>query len=246
MRRVAAVERAVAVLEALADGELGTNEIARRAGLNASTASRQLATLVAGGLVEHVAETGRYRLGLRLVELGTAALGRLDLRELARPHLQALVDATGETATLSVPGDRDAVTVDFVQSPQSVRSVAQLGRQSIGHATAAGKVRLAFGGGRSPAGADLHRFTERTIVDPRALDGELARIRERGIAEAVGEREPGLSAIAAPVFERGGGLVAILGVQGPSERFQGQVLEAAVEPLRERAKALSRSLGATS
>ena len=145
MRHVAAVERAIAVLEALAGGELGTNEIARRTGLNASTASRQLATLVAGGLVEHVAETGRYRLGLRLVELGNAALGRLDLRELARPQLQALVDVTGETATLSVPVERDAITVDFVQSPQSVRSVAQLGRPSIGHATAAGKVVLAFG-----------------------------------------------------------------------------------------------------
>ena len=76
VRHVAAVERAVAVLESLADGELGTNEIARRTGLNASTASRQLATLVAGGLVEHVADTGRYRLGLRLVELGSVALGR--------------------------------------------------------------------------------------------------------------------------------------------------------------------------
>ena len=81
VRHVAAVERAVAVLEALADGELGTNEIARRTGLTASTASRQLATLVAGGLVEHDADTGRYRLGLRLVELGNAALGRLDLRD---------------------------------------------------------------------------------------------------------------------------------------------------------------------
>src|SRR5690242_7638150 len=116
VRHVAAVERAVAVLDALAEGELGTNEIARRADLNASTASRQLATLAAGGLVEHIPETGRYRLGLRLVELGTAALGKRDLRELARPCLQALVDLTGETATLSVPGEADAITVDFVQS----------------------------------------------------------------------------------------------------------------------------------
>ena len=156
MRHVAAVERAIAVLEALADGELGTNEIARRTGLNASTASRQLATLVEGGLVEHRADTGRYRLGLRLVELGNAALGRLDLRELARPHLRVLAAATRETVTLSVPGERDAYTVDFVQSSQSVRSVAQLGRPSIGHATAAGKVVLAFGSVRRRWSSGLH------------------------------------------------------------------------------------------
>ena len=146
VRHVAAVERAFAVLDALADGqELGTNEIARRAGINASTVSRLLATLAAARYVEHVPETGRYRLSLRLVELGNAVLGRLDLRELARPHLQDLVRETGETATLSAPGEHDAVTIDFAHSSSAVQSVAQLGRPSIGHATAAGKVMLAFG-----------------------------------------------------------------------------------------------------
>jgi IclR family acetate operon transcriptional repressor len=242
VRLVAAVERAIAVLDALEAGELGTNEIARRTGLNASTASRQLATLAAGGLVEHVAASGRYRLGRRLAELGNAALGSLDLRELARPHLQALVDATGETATLSVPGDRDAITIDFVQSPRSVRSVAQLGRPSIGHATAAGKVVLAYGGGLT-ANPPQPAFTDRTLTDPKALDYELRRVRDDGYARAVDEREVGLSAIAAPVRGRGGELVAVLGLQGPSERFRTQTLTAGVPPLLERAQALSAALG---
>src|SRR5882724_2366024 len=91
-RRVAAVERAPAVLDPLADGaELGTNEIARRTGINASTVSRLLATLAGAGMVEHVAETGRYRLGIRLLQLGNSVLARLDMREVARPHMQALV-----------------------------------------------------------------------------------------------------------------------------------------------------------
>src|ERR1043165_2997849 len=90
VRHVAAVERALAVLDALSDGhsELGTNEIARRTGINASTVSRLLATLVASGLVEHVSATGRYRLGMRLLQLGNVVAGRLDLREIARPHLR--------------------------------------------------------------------------------------------------------------------------------------------------------------
>jgi IclR family acetate operon transcriptional repressor len=89
------VQRAFAVLDTLAeaDGELVTNEIART-GVNASTVSRLLATLVAGGLVEHVPETGRYRLGPRLVQLGNVVLARLDLRQIARPHLHGLVEST--------------------------------------------------------------------------------------------------------------------------------------------------------
>lgn len=236
VRHVAAVERAVAVLDALAEGELGTNEIARRTGLNASTASRQLATLAAGGLVEHVPETGRYRLGLRLIELGHAAIGRRDLRELARPVLRSLVQETGETATLSVPGESDAITIDFVQSPRSVRSVAQLGRPSIGHATAAGKIVLAFGR-RRPA-APLQRFTARTIVSPALLEEELDRVRRDGHACATDEREDGLAAVAVPVFGRDGELAAVVGVQGPSSRFDDEAMAAAAAALIERTRVL--------
>src|ERR671926_1142733 len=219
IRQVAAVQRAFTVLDALADGdaELGTNEIARRTGINASTVSRLLATLAGAGLVEHVPETGRYRLGLRLLQLGNTVLARLDLREVARPHLQELARATGETATLSAPGERDAVTVDFVQSDSSVQSVATVGRPSIGHATATGKVLLAFGNAVLPPG-QLRAYTSRTVTDRRELESEIDRVRRRGYAEACGEREPDLNAIAAPVFSGRGELVAIVGVQGPSAR----------------------------
>ena len=233
IRHVAAVQRAVAVLNALAGEapDLGTNEIARRTQINASTVSRLLATLAEAGLVEHVADTGRYRLGLRLLQLGNAVLARLDLRDIARPHLTALVELTGETATLSVPAEQEAVTVDFVQSEASVQSVARVGRPSVAHATAVGKVFLAHGG-RLPEGP-LRQYTERTITDRRALAADVARVRERGWAEAVGERESDLDAIAVP----------ILGVQGPAGRFDHDSMEQAVEPLVERAARISGELG---
>ena len=243
VRHVAAVERAFAVLDALADGrELGTNEIARRTQINVSTVSRLLATLAAAGFVEHVTANGRYRLGLRLLQLGNAVVARLDLREVARPHLQALVETTGETATLSAPGERDAVTVDFVQSGSSVQSVARLGRPSVGHATATGKVLLAFGGVELPRGS-LEAFTERTVTDRRALARELARVRENGWAQALGEREEHLNAIAAPVRGSRGELAAIIGVQGPDSRFGPEAIKRALEPLLERAAAISTGLG---
>src|SRR5260370_36678378 len=94
-RQVAAVQRAIVILDELAKArsELGTNEIARRTGINISTISRILATLVGGGLVDHVNSTGRYRLGAGAVRLASAA--GLDIRPPARPHLQELGHPTG-------------------------------------------------------------------------------------------------------------------------------------------------------
>jgi DNA-binding IclR family transcriptional regulator len=243
VRHVAAIERAIGVLEALADegGELGTNELARRTGVNASSVSRVLATLSAGGYVEHV-ETGRYRLGLRLLQLGNVVLGNLDLRQVARPQLEELVLETGETATLSVPGERDAVTVDFVQSGSSVQSVARLGRPSVAHATATGKVLLAFGGVLLPTGK-LERFTPRTLTDPRKLATAVERVRAQGWAEAAGERERDLNAVASPIFGAEGRLAGILGLQGPGGRFDRPARRAAVDPLIGRANAVSKALG---
>ena len=137
---------------------------------------------------------------------------------LARPHLQALVRETGETATLSAPGEHDAVTVDFAHSSSVVQSVAQLGRPSVGHATAAGKVMLAFGDVELPSDP-LTSFTSRTIATRAELVAELERVRRRGYAEAREEREADLAAVAAPVFDSRGDLVGIVGVQGPASRF---------------------------
>ena len=242
-RRIGAAERAIAVLDTLADaGELGTNEIARGTGMTPSTVSRQLGTLAASGLVERVAATGKYRLGLRIVHLANALLARLDVREVARPHLAALVAATGETATLSVPGDEDAVTIDFVPGSHQLQPVSRLGRPSIAHATSAGKVMLAFSGRELPVGP-LRAYTPRTITDPRALAREIGAVRELGFARALGERDPDLTAIAAPIRSSRGELEAIVALQGPSSRFDEAAVEGAVPLLVERADAISRELG---
>jgi IclR family acetate operon transcriptional repressor len=241
--RVAAAGRSLSILDALADaGPLGTNELARRVGASPSTISRQLGTLAEARLVEHEPDTGRYRLGIRLVELANHVLARLDVRTVARPHLEALVDAVDETATLSVPSDPDAITVDFVPTGRYVQGATRLGRPSIAHATAAGKVMLAFTGrnARTP----LHAYTDRTITDPVVLAAELERARRRGWADACEEREPGLNAIAAPVFGGEGELAAVIALQGPVPRFGQSAARKALPLLREHARAISRELGA--
>lgn len=238
-RPIAAVERAVSVLDALADSptDLGTNEIARRTGINASSVSRLLATLGQTELVRKVPDSGRYRLGLRMIQLGNAALTRIDLREAARPHLVVLSETTGETSTLSIPGGQGIMTVEFVQSSSSVRSVAEAGRPSVLHATAVGKILLAHGG-RLPNGS-LRSYTERTRTDRQTLADEVAVVRERGWAQAVREREEDLNAVAAPILDSFGTLLGVLGLQGPAWRFNTQAMRATIEPLREHAGALS-------
>ncbi len=246
---VGSVARALALLDALAasDSGLRVNELARRIGVNASTASRLLATLEQARIVERE-HGGPYRLGLRLVELSDRVLAQLDVRQLARPWLSWLVRETGETATLSVPGESEAITVDFVPSAFSVASMARLGRPSIPHATAAGKVMLAFGDRDElgEGGEALVAYTVRTVTDREALARELEAVRDAGIAEAIGEREPDLNALAAPVLGRRGELIAILGVQGPAARLPAGKRRSMHDPLRAAATEVSRSLGRAS
>jgi DNA-binding IclR family transcriptional regulator len=240
-RPVGSVARALALLDALAEGPAGVNALARRIEVNPSSASRMLATLESGGLVERE-PGGPYRLGLHLVALADRVLARLDVLDIARPQLRALVDQTGETATLSVPGGDEAVTVDFAAGESSVVSMARLGRPSVRHATAVGKVLLAYAGGDP---GTLTAYTGRTITDPERLAAELAAVRERGWAEAEGEREPDLNALAAPVFRRGGELAAIIGLQGPAARFTAARRAEVLARLRDAAAAVSRALGGT-
>src|ERR1700719_1791544 len=241
-RHVASVARALELLGALSDSEegVGVNELARRIGVNASTASRLLATLESGGMVQRDGR-GPYSLGLTLLTLADRVLSRLDLGALARPVLVELMERTGETATLSLPGEREAITVDSIPSRSSVVSMARLGRPSVSHATAVGKVMLAFGGGPLPRERDLTALTARTITDRAALADEVAAVRERGYGTVFGEREQDVNAIAAPVWGRAGTLDAILGLQGPATRLEDPTRLLA--PLLEGAAALTRALG---
>jgi IclR family acetate operon transcriptional repressor len=241
-RHVGSVLRALALLEELRDSErsLGVNELARRIGVNASTASRLLATLESAGMVQRD-EGGPFRLGLALLTLADRVLSRLDLQGLARPILVELMQSTGETATLSLPGEREAITVDSVPSRASVVSRARLGRPSPPHASAVGKVMLAFGGGPLPREADLVALTDRTITDRATLAAEVACVRRQGYGTVRGEREVDVNAVAAPVFDRSGELAAILGLQGPANRLEDPVRPLA--ELLEGAGALTRALG---
>lgn len=221
---VRSVDRAIAILDLLAQGGWQTGaEVARALGVHRSTALRLLGTLERHALVERNSSTARYRLGRRLPQLASVVTGEFDLRYIARPICERLAAASGETATFELLIDDDIVPIDQVTASNSVVTVNWLGRRYPVHCTASGKAFLAFG---SPDVRDrllagpLEKVTPKTVIDPRKLADQLDQARRSGVAKTHEELEMGLDAIAAPVFGPDGEMVAALDVSGPSHRLR--------------------------
>jgi len=242
---VRAVERAIAILDVLAQGGSRTGaEIARELHVHRSTALRLLGTLERHALVERDQRTARYRLGRRLPQLASVVTGEFDLRFVARPVCERLAAAVGETATLDVLVGDVIVPVEQATASTSVVSVNWLGRRTPVHCTASGKVIAAFGKDtvrERLLSLPLDRVTPNTITDRAKLEAQLEEERQTGVARTHEELEVGLDAIAAPVYGVDGEVVAALDVSGPSHRLRNRPdLDRLT---REGAADLSRRLG---
>ena len=222
MSRVQSIERAFAVLAALADGPVGVTDVAERAGLAKSTAARLLAALVAEGAVEQVPGETRYRLGSRLVSLTAGIRPMRGLVAIAHPDLEALADATGEAAGLSVPDGWTVHYVDQVDSPNPVQVRDWTGSRIAMHAVSSGQVFLAHLPGPALSrylAQPLERFTASTITDAPALLERLRDVRRDGCAWVREEFAEGIASVAAPVAGPDGEVIAAVHVHGPSYRF---------------------------
>lgn len=245
---IQSVDRAVALLKAfsVAEPEIGVTELGRRLRLHKSTVSRLLASLERGGLVQQDRQSGRYRLGLQLVELAGRVLTQIDLRQVAQPYLQDMARASGETVNLGVLHDNAVVNIDQIVSARPIKHMGWIGRRNPLHCTAGGRAVLAHLAPdeieRVLAGP-LPAHTPRTRVDPSALRQELALTRTRGYAISEEEFEPGLSAVAAPVRDFTGKVVAVVSISGPSFRLTASQAPAFGELVREAASGISSQLG---
>ena len=217
---VQTVDRALQLLLAFdAEGqELGVTELAARVGVHKSTASRLAATLAARGFLERPAGSEAFRLGPELGRLGLLALGGRELVELSRPAMERLAADTGETVNLAVLDGEEAVNVAQVEGRHIVGVGSWTGRRTALHCTANGKVLLAFSRTELPP-PPYEAYTPRTITARSRLERELAAVRRRGHAQAVGELEEGLHAVAAPVLDAVGRCRAALSLSGPSYRM---------------------------
>jgi DNA-binding IclR family transcriptional regulator len=246
--RTKSLVRAVEVLRAVtsSNGNCTPASIAKAIGVPRSTVYRLLATLESVGLVEPTGE-GTWVVGYELVRLGRHADLSRALVPRAQPLLEGLVSACGETAMLTLPrGAFDVDVVSQVDAPNLLGMTSWVGRPIQMHASAAGKLLLAELSPQERArycsSIALTRLTGRTITEPEALERELQTVAAQGYAETIDELEEGLGGIVAPVRDDPGGLVAMIGIYGPSSRVFGDTRDATTRAVVDAAQRLSREL----
>ena len=219
------LERGLAILGAFAPDRpsLGVSELAQRLGLTRSTTHRYVATLARLGFLDQDDATRKYRLGIRVLDLGFSVLGSLGLREVAGPHLQRLTAATGHTSNLAIRDDTDVILIDRIRGRPGryhhLEFTLHVGSRIPSYCSATGKALLAF---LPPP--DLTELLDRIELLPRgprtvtsraALTAELGQTRRTGIAVNDEELESGLRSIAVPVKSRCGEVVAAINLSIP-------------------------------
>lgn len=243
------VMKALTVLEYIAEGgrEMGVNEVARGLEMDSSTAYRLMATLNVRGYLRQDPNTNKYRVGPRVLFLYSAMQDVLELRRLALPYLNRLVEETEETAHLLVLQGAEGVYVERVDSPQTVRMVSYVGKQEMLHCSSVGKAILAH---LPDEEVDwilkvrgLPRITENTITDPERLKEQLSEVRKLGYAIDDMEGEESVRCVGAPIFDLTGNPIAAISVAGPAFRTDFDRLRSFAPLVIEAARAISRELG---
>ena len=247
--KLQALDRAFAVLDLLAASPvaLGLAEIATGLGLHKSTAHRFLMVLERHRMLERD-RTGRFRLGLRLCDLGGRAIEQFDLRDRARTHLQTLVAEVEETAHLCILEKTRMVYIDKQEPERTIRMISRVGASSPLHCTAVGKAILATMPRARveqllPANQELERFTRRTMITRDALLQELEQTSRRGYAVDDEEREEGVRCAGMAIIDSQGEAVAAVSISGPAFRVTMQKIPAIAGKLMACVQGIRHDLG---
>lgn len=247
---IQSVARAARILKALGSEQarLGVTELADRLGLAKATVYGLLRTLEAQQFVEQDLETGKYRLGPALLQLGNAFLDNHELRARSLLWAETLAARTGEAVHVGVLYGPSVLIVHHVFRPDDSVQILEVGASIPWHACALGKAMVAYlepEERRELLDGGLPRLTGRTVTDPAALAQELGRAARDGFAVEDQEAIVGEAGIAAPLFDHRGVTVGAIAVAGPVEHLliDGPAA-AAVAAVKEAARGLSRELGA--
>lgn len=243
------LDRAVAVLDLLgeSEGPLGLADVCERMGLHKSTAHRALMVLERCGMIERTPEN-RFRLGLKLYELGSRAVEQIDLRARVHPWFRRLCAQVGETVHLGVLQKTTVVYLDKVEpNNRRVWLSSRIGTSNPVYCTAMGKAMLAHLPRESAEDIigriRFTRFTHRTLCTPEALLRSLERVRRRGYAIDDEEVEAGVRCIGAPILNDSGYPMAAVSVSGPTSRITQQSVPGMAEHLMRCCREISTSLG---
>jgi DNA-binding IclR family transcriptional regulator len=247
--RVQVIDRALSIVNLLAasDHSLGAGEVGDKLDLNKSTIHRLLAVLEHHRYVERDVLSGKYRLGLKLAELGNIALSRFDLQAAARPFVERLVAETGETAHLGILQQNEVISLVNVETQRSVRTPSTVGRRSPIHCTSQGKLLVAYQ--PQPQIDQMLRayrfaaYTKKTIRFAGPYRAELGKVRNLGFALDDEEFEEGLRCIGAPVRDHTGKVVAAISIAGPTFRITAERRPLLIGKVVAAARDLSETLG---
>ena len=221
---LSSLDHALVILEIIGDGRapLGLSEIVRKTGYAKTTVHRVLLTLVRRGFVRKEYQTGRYQLTLKLFEIGSTAVSQLGIKDVAKPHLEAVRNLSGETAHLAIMDDHGVFYIDKIESTQSIRMYSYIGSRAPIHCTAVGKVLLAYQSDErieNFLAPGLKAYTHNTIVSKDKLLEELRKIRKQGYALDNEELEIGLFCIASPLRNHLKEVIAAVSISGPKVRL---------------------------
>ncbi len=222
---VPSVDKALEILAILKKKgrEMSLAEITKAASWHKSSVQRVLTTLNHHGFVQRDEATKKYSLGIALAEYGRMALKNLDIRKMAKPFLQALVDYTGETAVLAILDETKMIMVDKREPLVKVRVSPFIGTRFPGTATSNGKVLLSWLPEKRISEIlqieGLPASTGKSITKPELFKADLAAVRERRYAIDQEEFQEGVSGVSAPVFNHKGEVIAALSVVGPAFRM---------------------------
>jgi DNA-binding IclR family transcriptional regulator len=245
---VRAVERALQILECFDDEhpEKGVSEIAQAVDLHKATTHRIMTTLLNFGYLERAEDGQRYRLGIKLTELGQKVVRRMDLRREAHPFMKQLVQQWDETCDLSIFDSNNVFYVEVLRGSRALTISAAVGQRLPAHCTASGKLFLAH---LPPAeleailGKPLIPYTEKTVTSPEELREQFEKIRSQGYATDSEELEVGVCAIAAPIFNRQGKVMAAIGGPSPVSRMTPERIREMAEAFQTAAQEISRRMG---
>ena len=246
--RLSSVANALRLVKAFSDQEyeIGISNLARRLSLGKSTVHRLASTLVDAEFLEKNPETGGYRLGLALFDLGMLVRRKMSVVTEARPYLRALMERTGESVHLTVLDHASVLYVNNIASPQAIRMQSNLGARVPAHCCSEGKALLAFEPSatvESVIAAGLPARTPKTIVKPQRLRDELAQVRGRGYALDDEELEIGLRAAAAPIRDHRGDVIAAVSIAGPVQRVSKKALQRFAAEAVATGRTISQRLG---
>ena len=246
--RLSSVANSIRLTKAFSEDEyeMGISALANRLGLAKSTVHRLATTLVEYDILEQNRETGKYRLGLALFELGTLVRRKMDVMSEAQGQIHALADLTGETVQLAILDHLSVLYIRIRESRQAVRMSSGLGSRAPAHCTSVGKALLAYQPAEIVEGVianGLKRYTANTITDPGKLQEELATVRQKGFAIDDEEIEDGLRCVAAPIRNHSGRVVAAISVAAPVQRMTKKNVQTTVPSVVAAADGISRRLG---